>query len=180
MYFSSLMVALASAVPAWTAQRAPCLTDAEAQRLTENFAWMVSSWKLNVPKSEELLLQSVSPTVHDYSASVINLETAGCRSGPRPLDSNREEFAADQLNIEPFELNVLQVWHSCNTISFRWNAPQRVRDVTGLVVLETVPAPPGGSFRHIIQTIYSEFDTAAFLVNTGAFQPANCTSSEEA
>ncbi|KAG2419403.1 hypothetical protein HFD88_004199 [Aspergillus terreus] len=175
MRFSSLITVLAWALPTWAAQKAPCLTDAEAQQLTDNFAWMIASWKLNITKSEELLLQSVSPTVHDYSASVVNLESAGCRSGPQPLDSTRDEFAADQLNVPPFELNVQQVWHSCDTISFRWNAPQRVRDVTGLVVLETVPAPPGRPLRHVIQTIYSEFDTAAFLVNTGAFRPANCT-----
>jgi hypothetical protein len=135
---------------------------------------MVASWKLNVTESEELMLESIS-SVHDYSASIRNLESAGCGSGPQPLNSNRDEFAANQTNIEPVEINVLQIWHSCATITFCWNSPLPVRDVTGLVVLETIPAPPGSPLRRIIQTIYSEFDTAAFLVNMGAFQTANCT-----
>ena len=44
--------------------------------------------------------------------------------------------------------------------------------VPGLCILETEPAEVGNEYNYRIHTIYSEFNTAAWLVNLGVFNPA--------
>lgn len=41
----------------------------------------------------------------------------------------------------------------------------------GLVVLETIPAEEGNQYPYRVHTIYSEFNSAAWLVNLGVFTP---------
>lgn len=41
----------------------------------------------------------------------------------------------------------------------------------GLVILETIPAEEGNQYPYRVHTIYSEFNSAAWLVNLGVFKP---------
>jgi hypothetical protein len=43
--------------------------------------------------------------------------------------------------------------------------------VPGLVILETEPAEEGNKYNYRIHTIFSEFNSAAWLVNLGVFKP---------
>lgn len=54
----------------------------------------------------------------------------------------------------------------------RWRttvAPNATEPVTGLIVLETVEAPAdyAGGNQWLIQTVYSEFNSGAWLVDIG-------------
>lgn len=62
----------------------------------------------------------------------------------------------------------LNMWHTCDTVVLRWRttvAPNATEDVTGIVALETVYA--NDSF--LIDTVYSEFNSAAWLVDIGTW-----------
>ena len=52
------------------------------------------------------------------------------------------------------------------------NIPQ---PVVGNVIIETVKSNPGDAHNFRIKTIYSEFNSAAWLVNLGVFVPENGT-----
>jgi hypothetical protein len=49
--------------------------------------------------------------------------------------------------------------------------------VTGNIVMEVVPNKKGSSQPWLIQTVYSEFNSGAWLVNLGVFTPT-CSSSK--
>jgi len=52
----------------------------------------------------------------------------------------------------------------------RWRsrpALNATEEVTGIVVLETVPSVPGSRYPHKIETVYSEFNSGAWLVDLG-------------
>lgn len=63
----------------------------------------------------------------------------------------------------------------------RWRttvAANATETVTGIIVLETVEAPPdySGSEEYLIQTVYSEFNSGAWLVDLGKFLISNHSS----
>lgn len=154
-----------------------CLNGSEAQNLAHDYGYLISSWVLNTTYSEALGNTTIAENYFDYSDSVVALESEGCAFGPQPLDNNSAQFAADQLNVPPFKLEVLQVWHNCETITFRWISPQTPDRAVGIVVLETVVAPRSSRRHRLISGSYSEFNSAAWLVNIGAFKPS-CNGSE--
>ena len=47
--------------------------------------------------------------------------------------------------------------------------------MTGNIVMEAEAAPAGSKFPWKISTVYSEFNSGAWLVNLGVFKPDNCT-----
>ena len=46
-------------------------------------------------------------------------------------------------------------------------------NITGIIVLETSKADNNGPW--LINTVYSEFNSGAWLVDLGVFKPTNCT-----
>lgn len=52
----------------------------------------------------------------------------------------------------------------------RWRSEQSPSSVTGILVLETVYQ----NNAWLIQTVYSEFNSGAWLVNLGTFHPQHC------
>ena len=155
-----------------------CLNNTAAQTLASNFGWLISSWSLNTTYSESLANASLTTQFYDYSDSVRDLESRGCAVGPQPVDNSSAAFAADQLKVPPLPLKILNVWHSCDIITFRWVSERAPNRVVGLVVLETVLAPAGWSHKRLIRASYSEFNTAAWFVDIGVFKPFNCTNSK--
>ena len=65
----------------------------------------------------------------------------------------------------PYE--TLNLWHNCDTVAIRWRSAQSPQEVTGNIVMET--EYDGDHWR--IATVYSEFNTGAWLVNIGTFVP---------
>ena len=85
-----------------------------------------------------------------------------------------------QENI-PFE--TIRVWNDCNgTVTMVWKTTRSGQGqetesaaipVIGVAVLETIPAEPDNplGYNYRIHTLWSEFNTAAWLVNNGVFTP---------
>jgi hypothetical protein len=84
--------------------------------------------------------------------------------------SSRAAFIAGQGAQTPLaSVTTLNVWINCDTIVWRWRAvvsPDATAPVTGIDVMEIDSAGQ-------IETIYSEFDNGAWLLDLGNPQ---CTS----
>lgn len=78
----------------------------------------------------------------------------------------------------PFD--ILNLWHTCDTVIIRWRttvssgAPEFV---TGIIVMET-EHQKSTSEPFLIKTVYSEFNSGAWLVDLGVFTPS-CSSSSK-
>lgn len=75
--------------------------------------------------------------------------------------------------LSPFEQ--LNIWNNCDTVIIRWRSAQTPEIVTGNIVMETVYQQ--NTWK--IETVYSEFNSGAWLVNLGVFTPSNCTSTSK-
>ncbi|KAK0347340.1 hypothetical protein LTR02_013837 [Friedmanniomyces endolithicus] len=157
------------------ARDATCMSADEANQVALNFNHLISAY------SEELANASLTVGFEDYSDSVISLIDAGC-AGPLPLGtatfSSRAAFIAGQGNQPDIPFDQLNVWYNCDTVILRWRTTLNFTTpapefVTGIIVLETTAAP-GGAQPWLINTVYSEFNSGAWLVDLGTFVP-NCT-----
>lgn len=127
-----------------------------------------------------------SPTFMDYSDSVIEIINGGC-NGPLQLGtaefSSLQQFVASQSTQQPIPFTILKIWNTCTSVHFLWDSvpgpggpanPQQ--RVTGLIAIDAVPnTTPGASQPWLIQTVYSEFNSGAWLYDLGIFVPPNCT-----
>ncbi|TKA38224.1 hypothetical protein B0A54_09164 [Friedmanniomyces endolithicus] len=120
--------------------------------------------------------------------SVIELIDGGCPSGPIALGSatfaSRASFEAGQGSQPNLTFNILNVWHNCESVTVRWRlpmpnpvataAPAVQEEVTGIAVLETVWNGWRSPQQFLINMIYSEFNSGAWLYDLEIFKPANC------
>jgi len=149
-----------------------CMSDAEAQGVADNFRESIADY------SDALALRAFTENFHDYSDSVIELINNGCPNSPVPLGSatfdSRASFMAGQGAQPPIPFQQLNIWHTCDTVIIRWlsSGPgQEPEQVTGIIVMETV----NQNSTWLIDTVYSEFNSGAWLVNLDIFRPSNCT-----
>jgi len=148
-----------------------CLSDYEAQQVATNYGNLIATY------STALANVALSPSFTDYSESVNSL-IDGCPQGSAavnlpllsPSFTNRSSFELGQGQQAPINFNQLDIWHSCDTVIIRWETTNtanitNVRPVVGVIVLETCQAPAGNPYPYYIDTVYSEFDAAAWLQN---------------
>ena len=94
--------------------------------------------------------------------------------------NSRAAFEAGQGSQPPIPFELLNFWYNCDTVFIRWRsiiAAGAPEFVTGIIVAEAVQAPAGNKYPWLINTVYSEFNSGAWLVDIGSFVPQNCTSS---
>ncbi len=126
------------------------------------------------PFNKTLAIHAMTPTFHDYSDSVIELMDSGCPNGPVALGSatfaSRAAFIQGQGAQKPIPFEILKVYNNCNSVTIRWMTPapgtvKPEEPVRGIIVLETVPNTfnAHGQFDWKIQTVYSEFNSGAWL-----------------
>ncbi|EMC99560.1 hypothetical protein BAUCODRAFT_29926 [Baudoinia panamericana UAMH 10762] len=155
------------------ARAGTCMSLAEAQQVTNNFENLVGTGY-----SDTLATEAMAEDFNDYSDSVTSLIDAGC-TGPQPLGvatfTSRAEFMVAQSQQPPLPFQLLSMWYNCDTVFIHWKAPLPPQQVTGIIVIETTPAPAGGPYSWLIQTVYSEFNSGAWLVDVDTFVPSNCT-----
>lgn len=153
-----------------------CLTDEDANAVAGVFQQLIQGYTL------ELTEEALTVDFVDWSSAVNIIRNRG-GEGPNVVNAvtftSREEFSANhgkQPNI-PFE--TLNVFHGCNSTSVRWQTlrsgngqpnEQAAIPVVGTAILETIPDSEN-SFGWRIKTLFSEFNTAAWLVNNGVFTP---------
>ncbi|KAF2211872.1 hypothetical protein CERZMDRAFT_42226 [Cercospora zeae-maydis SCOH1-5] len=151
----------------------PCLDDAAAQKVAENFRSLISNY------SNETAVAVLSPNFTDYSDGLATLMNKGCPNGAKvlgePSVTSREQYQAGQSSQPNIPFNIKNVWHNCNTVIMRWQSPeaanavQPVQLVTGLIVMEVCKGD--GQEPWIIDTAYAEFNSGAWLYDLGIFKP---------
>jgi hypothetical protein len=77
-------------------------------------------------------------------------------------------FEAGQSQQPSIPFAVLNIWHGCNIIGFRWKSAQTPDPVYGINIQTIIPKNGTSTCSapvFQIETNYSEFDTAAWIVN---------------
>jgi len=157
-------------------QSTEVMTDDEAQRVAENFKDLI-----NLDFNKTLARTAMTKGFTDYSDSVIELINSGC-TGPQPLTeatfTSRKAFIAGQSSQPPIPFEILQLWNAGTSVHLRWrsSAPGTVQPeqpVTGIIAIEVkknnhkpTPIEPW-----LIDVVYSEFNSGAWLVDLGVFVP---------
>lgn len=157
------------------ARSTSCLTETTAYRVASNFRNLITNY------SNSSAAAYLTQDFHDYSDSVNELINSGCPNGPAPLGTatftSLTSFQAGQGGQPNIPFQILNVWHSCTSVTLRWRSsapggpanPQQ--QVTGIVAMETV-ACNGGGEKYKIKTVYSEFNSGAWLYDLGVFVPS--------
>lgn len=152
-----------------TENKGACMTDADAQTVANNFEALIANY------SDALANATLTENFHDYTDSVIELIDSGCPNGPVPLGvptfDSRASFEIGQGSQPPIPFKQLNVWHNCETVTLRWMSAMTPSNVTGIIVMETTKS--NGTW--LINTVYSEFNSGAWLVDLGVFKPTNCS-----
>jgi len=162
------------------APAAACMTKKDASRVAGNFRALIhDTFNTTLAKT------AMTTDFTDYSDSVNELINNGCPNGPAtlgtPTFTSRKAFIAGQSGQPPIGFRILNLWNTCDTVIIRWKSPapgtvDPEQQVTGIIVIETkqnVQAKPIEPF--LIQTVYSEFNSGAWLYDLGIFVPSNCT-----
>lgn len=163
----------------WGTQRTTsnCMSDSAASTVANNFKTLIASY------SDDFADQTLTTDFVDYSDSVIELINGACTVDQNiPLGSavfdSRESFKSGQGAQPAIPFEILNLWNNCNSVTIRWLSKgpgQEPQQVTGIIVLETVKnADKKASQKWLIKTVYSEFNSGAWLVNLGVFNPTQC------
>ncbi|KAK0872160.1 hypothetical protein LTR87_012556 [Friedmanniomyces endolithicus] len=135
-----------------------CLDRNEAQLVATNYGQLIASY------TKAQADAALSADFTDFSESVNSLIVGF---------NNLTQFENGQGQQAPINFYQLNMWHSCDTVIIRWETTNTanitgVRPVVGLISMETVEAPTGNLYPYQISTVYSEFDSAAWLANIEA------------
>ncbi|KAK5171109.1 uncharacterized protein LTR77_004253 [Saxophila tyrrhenica] len=172
------LLTLASAQPFELEKRsATCMATKDAVKVAQNFRALIHE-EFNTTLAQTAMTKDFT----DYSDSVITLINGGCVDGPvaltTPTFSTRKEFIAGQSSQPPIPFKILNLWHTCSTVIIRWraSAPGTItttqEPVTGIIVIETQPNRKKVNDQpFLIQTVFSEFNSGAWLYDLGVFDP---------
>ncbi|WPG99094.1 Hypothetical protein R9X50_00190300 [Acrodontium crateriforme] len=154
---------------------ATCMTKNQAQQVADNFQQLIAAY------SDKAADQTLTKGFNDYSDSVTTLIDNACAAGPQALGSvtfnSRVSFEKGQGAQPAIPFQQLNVWNNCNTVFLRWRSALTPEHVTGIIVLEAVPNSLGAKQPWLIDTVYSEFNSGAWLVDLNVLKPSNCSSS---
>ncbi|KAK4565686.1 hypothetical protein LTR86_003534 [Recurvomyces mirabilis] len=148
-----------------------CMSYDAATKVANNFQTLIAAY------TDALAEQVMTVDFTDYSDSVTSLIDSGCQ-GPQPLGAvtfdSRASFMAGQKAQPAIPFEILNLWYACEgPVVIRWRSAQTPEIITGNIVIE-VERATDGSEPWLIKTVYSEFNSGAWLVNLGVFKP-NCT-----
>lgn len=178
-----------SAIPTinkrWTMGEA-CMTDADAQQVVTNYANLIRAY------TDELAVAALTPDFTDHSESVNSLiDTCpqGNASQARTIPlleasfTSRKQFMVAQGQQPAINFEELNIEHNCNVVIVRWKTTNtapipKPRPVVGLILLEAEKAGRGSKYPWLISTVFSEFDSAAWLQNLEQAGICQVTSSE--
>jgi len=150
-----------------------CMSASEAQGVATNFGLLLTNY------TDAFADATLTTDFDDYTSSVATLIDAGC-TGPESLTTvtfdGRAAFEGAQGGQPAIPFEQLNIWYNCDTVFLRWRTALTPEFVTGIAVMETT-ANPGGDQPWLINTLYSEFNVGAWLVDIGTFVPSNCTAS---
>ncbi|KAK4549524.1 hypothetical protein LTR36_006521 [Oleoguttula mirabilis] len=174
---SLIALSAASPEPIFKRDDAACMTQAEAQVVANNFQELIADYTVEAANAY------LTTDFEDNTDSVTELINGGC-SGPETLGvatfTSRAAFEAAQGAQDAIPFEQLNVWYNCDTVFLRWRTALTPESVTGIIVGETTQntnATTADAEPWLINTLYSEFNSGAWLVDTGSFVPTGCSSS---
>ena len=112
----------------------------------------------------------------------------GCPTGAAtlgaPTFASRKQFIQGQSGQAPIGFHILKQIHTCTDVVIRWRVqnpaagtPNEVtpeQQVTGIIIIETVPNSKANTDQpFLIQTVYSEFNSGAWLYDLGLTRPVS-------
>jgi len=172
-----LLISSATAFPfssiSWLSTRSTCLSSSQAQQLATAYGDLIANYTKSL--ADAVLAENFT----DYSESVNSL-IDGCPQGAAaqaqtvpllaPTFTNRTAFETGQGQQPNINFDQLAIWHSCSAVTVRWSTNNTApipspAPVVGILVLEAVPNPVKSSYPWLIDTVYSEFDAAAWIDN---------------
>ena len=157
-----------------------CLSAAEATTVANNFRATIAE-----PFDVAFVKATFAIDFEDFSDSVNELINAGCPTGNATLGAatfdGRAAFIAGQSSQPPITFNTLKIWYNCDTVILRWMTPNpgtittAQEEVTGIIVIEVKANErrDGSAAQNpwLIETVYSEFNSGAWLYDLGIFVP---------
>lgn len=170
-------------------QQQSCMSREDAIKTAETFQSLIQGY------TREEALAALTPDFIDYSSAVsiiINRGGSGPEDVTAPIFTSRDEFMEGHGTQEPIPFETLKVWNNCEgVVSMVWRSIRSGQGqenesaavpVTGTAILETEPTElsegieleraQAGGYNYRIHTLWSEFNTAAWLVNNGVFETA--------
>lgn len=159
-----------------------CLTDEQGDAGAEIFRRLIQDY------SDEFALEALTEDFIDYSSAVNIIRNRG-NEGPFVVNAisfdGRAAFMAAQGSQPLIPFDTLNTWHGCDFVATRWQTlrsgngqPNESNDipVVGNGILVVRPDSEN-SFGFRVAELYSEFNSAAWLVNNGVFTPSAVTTS---
>merc|ERR1711981_1123507 len=155
----------------WKQDSKNCLCDADASLLATSFGLTISNY------TQALAVQLFAEGFTDQSDSVNQLINTSPLP-PHPLGtltfSSKEDFLAGQGAQPAVPFQVLNTWHTRDTVIVRWLSAQKPDQVQGISILTAQVAKPGegggfgvGATKYQIIRVLAEFNSGAWLVNLG-------------
>lgn len=140
----TIAVVTSTAAPSSTplTTRSTCMCDTEAHQIGWLWTQLIGNYSLALAAS------SLATNYTDYSASALTLNNV-CPQAPvasppllDPVFTNRTQFEGGQGMQAPIASKMLKVWHSCSTVTMRYemtNCGGGSMPVVGVIAIETVP-----------------------------------------
>ncbi|KAK5131137.1 hypothetical protein LTR08_001285 [Meristemomyces frigidus] len=155
-----------------------CVSESDSVVIADIFRQLIQDY------STDMALSALTEDFVDWSSAVNIIMNAGAQY-PKNITgatfAGRTEFMDGQGSQPKIPFETLNVFYGCDSVSVRWmttrSANGQAREVAaipviGNAILYVVPAEEGSQYNFRIKDIYSEFNTAAWLVNMGVFKPA--------
>ncbi|KAK3703786.1 hypothetical protein LTR37_014232 [Vermiconidia calcicola] len=146
----------------------PCMTYDQAMQVASNYGELLSDYSnaaANAYLTRNIVLESDSVNTLINEGCATGAETLG-----QPTTVGRADFKAGQSAQPNVPFEILNLWHTCETVIVRWRSAQEPQIVTGNIVLET-KYTGNEAVPYKISHSYSEFNSGAWLVNDGVFVP---------
>lgn len=153
-----------------------CLTKNTAYDLVKNFIKLTNGDGFNETLADALIVDNVIDTSGSV-ASVINMGNstaahswnvadliANCDvpepggTGPVPLlgptIANKTQFIESNSAQAPTPYKPLNIYWTCDVVTFRFEIPFKPQPILGITILETIPAPKGSEFPFQIKQVW--------------------------
>ncbi|KAK3054094.1 hypothetical protein LTR09_004872 [Extremus antarcticus] len=145
-----------------------CLCEKEAMAVADNVQHFFSNY------SDEFARKVFTKNIQDQTDSVQFLMNNGTTC-PAPLGSttfaNRKNLIKAQGAMGSLPWENENVFWDCKNVFIRWISKQDPFPVQGIAIFRTAPNPNATpEIPYLIDHIFSEFNSGAWLVNLGFYQ----------
>ena len=158
-----VLIAAASAAIAWPSDhQKDCLSEQRAADIVQTFTQALLTPKSGFDTYVSLIQSIVNPDYQEFSDSVNFF--SGAPAGSVTVSSFEDLVSSHRAQGAPayYEVDTLNIWNSCNVITWRY----KVVPIPGAVPVQSVMALVLGN-NGKIDTVYYEFNDATWAQDLG-------------